>query len=147
VFTKMYITLQEVGASVERVLEILETEPEVRDRPGAVALPGAAEGHVRLEGVTFGYEPGRAVLRGVSLEALPGQTVALVGATGAGKTTLVSLVPRLFDPWEGRVLLDGQDVRDLRVQSLRDQVGLVLQEPFLFPVSIADNIAYGRPGA
>src|SRR5262249_8678699 len=67
--------------------------------------------------------------------------------TGAGKTTLVSLVPRLFDPWEGRVLLDGQDVRDLRVQSLRDQVGLVLQEPFLFPVSIADNIAYGRPGA
>src|SRR5205807_2329603 len=103
-------------------------------------------GHVRLEGVTFGYEPGRPVLRGVCLEALPGQTVAVVGATGAGKTTLVSLVARLFDPWEGRVTIDGHDLRDLQLKSLRAQVGLVLQEPFLFPLSIAENIAYGRPG-
>jgi ATP-binding cassette subfamily B protein/subfamily B ATP-binding cassette protein MsbA len=83
----------------------------------------------------------------VSLEILPGQTVAIVGPTGAGKTTLVSLVPRFFDPWQGRVLLDGHDVRDLTLKSLREQVGLVLQDAFLFPLTIAENIAYGRPGA
>jgi ATP-binding cassette subfamily B protein/subfamily B ATP-binding cassette protein MsbA len=144
--TGVYTTLQESGASADRVLEILEAEPEVRDRPGAAPLP-AVEGHVRLENVTLGYEPGRPVLRGVSLEALPGETVAVVGATGAGKTTLVSLVPRFFDPWEGRVLVDGRDVRDVQLKSLRGQVGLVLQEPFLFPLTVAENIAYGRPGA
>jgi ATP-binding cassette subfamily B protein/subfamily B ATP-binding cassette protein MsbA len=144
--TGIYSTLQETGASVDRVLEVLGEEPEVRDGPGAAAL-GEVAGHVVLEGVTFGYEPGRPVLRGVSLEAAPGQTVALVGATGAGKTTLAGLVPRLFDPWQGRVLLDGRDVRRLRVRDLRDRVGMVLQEPFLFPVSVAENIAYGRPGA
>jgi ATP-binding cassette subfamily B protein/subfamily B ATP-binding cassette protein MsbA len=152
VFTTAYATLQETGAGVERVLEMLQAELEVADRPGAVELPKLREapqaaGRVCLERVTFGYEPGRPVLRDVSLEVLPGQTVALVGATGAGKTTLASLVPRFFDPWEGRVLVDGRDVRDVRVKSLRDQVGLVLQEPFLFPVTIAENIAYGRPGA
>jgi ATP-binding cassette subfamily B protein len=144
--TGVYGALQEAGANVDRVLEVLESEPEVRDRPGAAALPTVA-GHLRLEKVTFGYEPGRPVLRQVSLEVLPGQTVALVGATGAGKTTLASLVPRFFDPWEGRVLIDGHDVRDVRLKSLREQVGLVLQEPFLFPCSITENIAYGRPGA
>jgi ATP-binding cassette subfamily B protein/subfamily B ATP-binding cassette protein MsbA len=144
--TSIYTTLQETGASVDRVLEVLGEEPEVRERPGALPLP-SAEGRVLLEGVTFGYEPGRPVLRGVSLEARPGEVVALVGATGAGKTTLVSLVPRLFDPWQGRVLLDGRDVRDLRLADVRAQVALVLQEPFLFPVSVADNIAYGRPNA
>jgi ATP-binding cassette subfamily B protein/subfamily B ATP-binding cassette protein MsbA len=146
VFTAVYATLQETGASVDRVLEMLHADLEVVDRPGAADLPPAA-GHVRVEGVTFGYERGRPVLHGVSLEALPGQTVAIVGATGAGKTTLVSLVPRFFDPWTGRVLVDGHDVRDVRLKSLRDQVGIVLQEPFLFPVSIAENIAYSRPGA
>jgi ATP-binding cassette subfamily B protein/subfamily B ATP-binding cassette protein MsbA len=145
-FTGIYGSLQEIGASVDRVLELLDAEPEVKDRPGAVALPGV-RGHVRLEGVTFGYEPGRPVLCDVSLEVLPGQTVAVVGATGAGKTTLVSLVARFFDPWAGRVTLDGHDLRDVRLRSLRDQVSLVLQEPFLFPFSIAENIAYGRPGA
>src|SRR5207302_1744539 len=89
----------------------------------------------------------RPVLRGVSLEALPGQTVAIVGFTGAGKTTLVSLVPRFFDPWEGRVTVDGHDVRDVRLGSLREQVAVVLQEPVLFPLTVAENIAYGRPGA
>jgi ATP-binding cassette subfamily B protein/subfamily B ATP-binding cassette protein MsbA len=139
-------TIQGAAGSARRVLEVLGEEPEVRERPGALPLP-SARGHVVLEGVAFGYEPGRPVLHGVSLEALPGQTVALVGATGAGKTTLASLVPRLFDPWQGRVLLDGCDVRDLRLADVRAQVALVLQEPFLFPVSVADNIAYGRPGA
>jgi ATP-binding cassette subfamily B protein/subfamily B ATP-binding cassette protein MsbA len=146
VFTAAYATLQETGAGVERVLEMLHAELEVADRPGAVELPHVA-GRVSLEGVTFGYEPGRPVLRDVSLEVLLGQTVALVGATGAGKTTLASLVPRFFDPWEGRVIIDGHDVRAVRVKGLREQVGLVLQEPFLFPVTVAENIAYGRPGA
>jgi ATP-binding cassette, subfamily B, bacterial len=146
VLTGVYSSLQEAGAGVDRVLEVLDAEPEVQDRPGAAALP-AARGHVRFEHVTFGYEPGRPVLRDVSLEILPGQTVAVVGATGAGKTTLAGLVPRFFDPWEGRVLIDGHDVRDVRLRSLRGQVGLVLQDSFLFPWSVAENIAYGRPGA
>jgi ATP-binding cassette subfamily B protein len=144
--TSLHATLQEVGAGAERVLEVLGEKPEVADRPGAHPLP-PVRGHVRLEGVTFGYEPGRPVLCGVCLEALPGQTVALVGHTGAGKTTLVSLLPRFFDPWEGRVLIDGRDVRDVQLHSLRAQVGVVLQEAFLFPFTLAENIAYGRPGA
>jgi ATP-binding cassette subfamily B protein/subfamily B ATP-binding cassette protein MsbA len=139
-------TLQGATGSARRVLEVLGVEREVTDRPGAQPLP-AVRGHVRLEGVTFGYEPGRPVLHGVSLEILPGQTVALVGFTGAGKTTLVSLVPRFFDPWEGRVTLDGHDLRDVSLRSLREQVAVVLQEPFLFPLTVAENIAYGRPGA
>jgi ATP-binding cassette subfamily B protein/subfamily B ATP-binding cassette protein MsbA len=139
-------TIQGAAGSARRVLEVLQTEQEVADRPGAVVLPSAA-GHVRVENVTFGYEPGRPVLKGISLEALPGQTVAVVGYTGAGKTTLVSLVPRLFDPWKGRVTVDGHDVRDVRLASLRGQVAFVLQEPFLFPLTVAENIAYGRPEA
>src|SRR5207245_7645246 len=83
----------------------------------------------------------------VCLEARPGETLAIAGATGAGKTTLVSLVPRFFDPWEGRVRIDGHDARDVQLKSLRRQVALVLQEPFLFPLTVAENIAYGRPGA
>jgi ATP-binding cassette subfamily B protein/subfamily B ATP-binding cassette protein MsbA len=125
---------------------VLEAAPEVQDRPGARAI-GRARGEVSIEAVSFGYQPGRAVLHDVSLSAAPGETVAIVGPTGAGKSTLVSLVPRFFDPWSGRVCLDGTDVRDLRVQSVRAQVAIVLQEPFLFPISVADNIAYGRPGA
>jgi ATP-binding cassette, subfamily B, bacterial len=146
--TLMYTgsTLQSASGNARRVLEVMAEEPEVSDRPGAETLPPVA-GSVRLEGVTFGYEPGKSVLRNVSLEVLAGQTVAVVGATGAGKTTLVSLVPRFFDPWQGRVLVDGRDVRDVRLRSLREQVGVVLQEPFLFPFTIAENIAYGRPEA
>ena len=127
-------------------MEVLETEQEVVDRPGAPALP-PSRGHVRFEDVTFGYEAERPILRGISLEAIPGQTVAIVGPTGAGKSTLISLVPRFFDPWQGRVMIDGQDVRDVQVKSLREQIGIVVQEPFLFPFTIAENIAYGRPDA
>jgi ATP-binding cassette subfamily B protein/subfamily B ATP-binding cassette protein MsbA len=111
-------------------------------------VPTAGTGiSVRLEHITFGYEPGQPVLEDVTLEARPGETIALVGATGAGKTTLVSLIPRFFDPWKGRVLVNGVDVRDVQVASLRAQVALVLQEPFLLPFSIAENIAYGTPEA
>jgi ATP-binding cassette subfamily B protein/subfamily B ATP-binding cassette protein MsbA len=142
----VYGTLQEAGASIDRVNEVFESGSEVRDRPGAVDLP-PVRGHVRFECVTFGYEPGQPVLRRVSLEARPGETVAVVGYTGAGKTTLLSLVLRFFDPWEGRVTIDGRDLRDVRLQSLRNQVSLVLQDHLLFPFTVSENIAYGRPSA
>jgi ATP-binding cassette, subfamily B, bacterial len=137
-------TIQGAAGSGRRVLEVLGWQPEVFDRPGAAALP-PVRGHVRLEGVTFGYEPGRPVLRGIALEVLPGQTVAIVGFTGAGKTTLVNLIARCFDPWEGHVRIDGHDVRDVQLRSLRAQVSTVFQEPLLFPLTIAENITYGRP--
>ena len=140
-----YAAMKGVQASIDRVLEIFDAGPEVRQAPGARSL--TVTGHVRLESVTFGYELGRPVLNGVALEARPGETVALVGPTGAGKTTLASLIPRFFDPWEGRVLIDGADARQVRLFDLRSQVGLVLQEPFLMPLSVAENIAYGRPRA
>jgi len=146
--TVMYTgaTLQGAAGGARRVREVLETEREVADKPGALAL-SRVRGEVRFENVTFGYEKEHPVLRGVSLEARPGEMIALVGATGAGKTTLLSLLPRFFDPWSGCVRLDGQDLRDVRLRSLRQNIGLVLQEPFLFPLSVAENIAYGRPHA
>jgi ATP-binding cassette, subfamily B, bacterial len=130
------------AARARRVLEVLDAQWEVRDRLGARPLSGGVCGHVRLEGVSFGYESGRAVLQEVTLEVHPGETVALVGPTGAGKSTLVSLIPRFFDPWSGRVTLDGVDVREVQLSSLR-----ALQEPFLLPLTVAENIAYGCPGA
>jgi ATP-binding cassette subfamily B protein len=139
-------TIQSAMASALRVLEVLDADPEVVDRPGAERL-GRVAGHLRLEGVSFGYVPGRQVLTEVSLEAAPGETVAVVGPTGAGKSTLMGLVLRLHDPWSGRVVLDGRDLVDVELASLRANVALVLQESFLFPVSIAENISYGRPGA
>src|SRR5262249_34876479 len=115
-FTAFYSTLQEMGASVDRVTEMMDADLELKDGPEAVE---EVRGEVKLEGVTFGYEPGRAVLREVSLEVAAGQTLALVGCTGAGKTTLAGLVARFFDPWQGRVLLDGRDIRRLRLRELR----------------------------
>ncbi|MGH7389414.1 MAG: ABC transporter ATP-binding protein [Candidatus Rokuibacteriota bacterium] len=138
-------TLQYAAASAERVLEILDTPPDVRERPDARARRLA--GHVAYEDVTVGYEPGRPVLRGVSFEARPGERVAIVGPTGAGKTTVVNLLARFFDPWSGRVTVDGHDVRDLRLRDLRQQVAMVLQDPFILPLTVAENIAYGRPHA
>ena len=145
-FSGLAPALREASASGRRVLEVLDAEPEVADAPGAKPLTDV-RGHVRIEGVTFGYEPGRPVLTDVDVEASPGETVAIVGPTGAGKSTLVSLVPRFFDPWSGVVRIDGVDVREATLHSVRAQVAIVLQEPFLFPMSVADNIAYGRPGA
>ena len=145
-FGGVYSALQEVGAGADRVLEVLDVEPEVQDRPGLAGLP-SVEGGVLLEDLTFGYEAGRPVLRNISLEVLPGQTVALVGPTGAGKTTLVNLIPRFFDPWEGRVSVGGRDVREMRLKQLRGRIAVVLQEPYLFPFTVAENIALGRPGA
>jgi ATP-binding cassette subfamily B protein/subfamily B ATP-binding cassette protein MsbA len=146
--TVMYTTstIQGAAGSAHRVWEVLRTEAEVQDKPGAIALT-AMRGQVQFENVTFGYAPDRPVLRGLSIDVLPGETIALVGATGAGKTTFVSLIPRFFDPQTGRVLIDGHDTRDVRIKSLRCHIALVLQEPFLFPISVAENIAYGRPHA
>jgi ATP-binding cassette, subfamily B, bacterial len=139
-------TIQAAAGSARRVLEIMEAEREVFDKPGAVSI-ASVRGQVELEDVTFGYETRHPVLRGINLQVQPGESLALVGATGAGKTTLVGLLPRFFDPWHGRVRLDGQDVRDLTLKSLRSQIAIVLQEPFLFPLTIMENIAYARPHA
>jgi ATP-binding cassette subfamily B protein/subfamily B ATP-binding cassette protein MsbA len=138
------------AARARRVFEVLETEQEVREAPGArpvPARPAEQRGHLRLQRVSFGYEPDRPVLHEISLEVRPGQTVALVGATGAGKSTLAALIPRFFDPWRGRISFDGVDLRQLQLASLREQIALVLQEPFLLPLTVAQNIAYGRPQA
>jgi ATP-binding cassette subfamily B protein/subfamily B ATP-binding cassette protein MsbA len=139
-------TTQGAAGSARRVLEILDTRREVDDRPGAPPLP-PVRGHVRVDAVTFGYEPDRRVLDGVSFDASPGDIIALVGPSGAGKSTVVGLLPRFFDAWSGTVSIDGHDVRDVQLASLRAQVAIVLQEAFLFPLTIAENIAYARPHA
>jgi ATP-binding cassette subfamily B protein/subfamily B ATP-binding cassette protein MsbA len=136
-------TIQTAAGSAQRVLELMDTAPDVCDRPGALPL-ASVRGEVQLENISFAYEPSRPVLRGINLQVQPGESVALVGATGAGKTTLVGLLPRFIDPSQGRVLVDGRDVRDFTLKSLRRHIAIVLQEPFLFPLTIAENIAYGR---
>ncbi len=138
--------IQGATAGARRVFEVLDAEPEVKDAPNAVPL-SAPRGAVHFEGVSFRY-PGEGFgLEDVSFEAAPGALIALVGPTGAGKTTLVSLLPRFHDPSHGRVTLDGVDLRALRVRSLREHVGIVPQAPVLFPASLEDNIRYGRPEA
>ncbi len=133
-------------AGLVRVQEILAVE---RDLPEGKWVVFAAEirGEVQFERVVFAYTPGQPVLRDVDLHVAPGQTVAVVGPTGAGKSTLVSLLPRFYDPQEGRVLLDGTDVREFTLASLRQQIAMVLQPPLVFPITIGENITYGRPGA
>ena len=133
-------------AGFRRYRELLATEPDVADRPGAVAASPLAEA-IRFERVNFGYVPGRPVLRGLDLTIRRGETVAFVGPSGAGKTTLCSLLPRFYDVEGGRITIDGVDVRDLTLASLRRQIGIVQQDVFLFGGTIRDNIAYGRLGA
>jgi ABC-type multidrug transport system fused ATPase/permease subunit len=130
-------------ASARRVMRTLRTGSEVRDRPDAVEARNL-RGHVRFRDVHFHYDDLAPVLKGVSLEVQPGQMIALVGLTGAGKTSLVSLIPRFYDVTGGQVMIDGRDARDYRLRSLRDQVSVVLQDPVLFSGTIADNIRYGR---
>jgi ATP-binding cassette subfamily B protein/subfamily B ATP-binding cassette protein MsbA len=136
-------TVQGAAAEADRVMEILEMEPAISDRPGAVEA--TVDGPIRYEHVTFGYEEGRPALSDVSLEARPGEVVAIVGETGAGKTTLAHLLVRFYDPWEGRITIGGTNIRDFRHRSLRRQIALVLQDPFIFPLTIRENVAYGRP--
>jgi len=130
------------GASAERVFEILDAVPEVQEDPDAIEMP-PLKGHVRFENVSFSYGRRREVLKNIHLEAHPGQIVALVGQTGSGKSTIIHLIPRFYDPTEGRVLIDGQDIRHVTLHSLRSQIGIVLQETTLFAASIRENIAFG----
>jgi ATP-binding cassette, subfamily B, bacterial len=130
-------------ASARRVLRTLQTEPEIQDRPGAVEAR-RLRGHIEFRDVHFHYDDDTPVLKGVSFQAKPGQIIALVGLTGAGKTSLVSLIPRFYDVISGQVLVDGHDVRGYKLRSVRDQVSIVLQDPVLFSGTIGDNIRYGR---
>jgi ABC-type multidrug transport system fused ATPase/permease subunit len=133
---------QRATASGERIFQVMDEPVEVADRPGAVELP-PGPGAIRFEHVSFGYDPARLVLEDVDLDLAPGRTVALIGHTGSGKTTLTSLVPRFYDPTAGRVLLDGVDVRDVTLVSLRREVGVISQDPFLFSDTVRENIGFG----
>ena len=137
---------QRAAASGERIFEILDEPEEVADSPDAAPLP-PGDGRLRFEGVTFGYDSERPVLREIDLEIEPGTTVALIGHTGSGKTTLTALVPRFYDVQRGRVLLDDADVRNVRLADLRRAIGIVSQDPFLFSATVRENIAFGAPGA
>jgi len=130
----------------ERIFEILDAESEVQEAPDAVDLP-ALTGHVRFEDVSFAYFGRRTVLDRIMLDAQPGQIIALLGTTGSGKSTIINLIPRFYDVTEGRITLDGYDVRDVTLTSLRRQIGIVLQETTLFADTVRNNIAFGRPGA
>jgi ATP-binding cassette subfamily B multidrug efflux pump len=144
--SQLYTTLQAALAGGERVLELLDTRPEVQDRPGAMEMPPIA-GHVALRGVSFSYRGDVHVLHDVDLTIEAGQTVALVGPTGAGKTSIANLVARLYEVTDGAVLIDGIDVREVTQRSLRGQMGLVPQDPFLFEGTVAENICFGQPRA
>jgi ATP-binding cassette subfamily B protein/subfamily B ATP-binding cassette protein MsbA len=133
-------------AKIARVFDVLDVEPEIRDRAGARALE-QIKGKVAFENVSFGYGGAKQALRQITFAVQPGQSVGIVGATGAGKTSLASLVPRFYDPDEGRVCVDDNDVRDVQLRSLRRHIGLVLQEPILFSGTIRENIRYGKPDA
>jgi ATP-binding cassette subfamily B protein len=139
----LYNQLQSALAGAERVFEIIDEEPELPDRADAVEL-GRVDGEVDFEHVEFSYEEGVPVIKDVSLEAWPGRTFALVGPTGAGKTTLVNLLTRFYDVDDGSIAIDGIDIRDVKKESLRRQLGIVLQDTFLFSESVMENIRYGR---
>lgn len=145
--SQSYSVFQQAAGAAERVFYLLSVEADVTDHPNAISL-GRIDGRVKFCGVTFSYGPGsEPVLKDVDLEVNPGEIVALVGPSGAGKTTLVNLVPRFYDPDSGRVEIDGVDVRNIKVKSLRRHIGLVPQETILFGATIAENIAYGNPDA
>lgn len=141
--SKVYGNIQKSLAAAERVFAILDTEPDIKDMPGAVVLP-EIEGHVTLQHLSFAYSPGQYALRDVSLEVKPGQTIAIVGPSGAGKTTIANLLPRFYEATEGSILVDGKDIRTVTMQSLRQQIGIVPQETVLFNGTVYDNILYGR---
>jgi ABC-type multidrug transport system fused ATPase/permease subunit len=135
---------QRATASGERIFQVMDEPEEIAERPGAVPLP-AGDGDLRFEGVSFEYLQGRPVLDGIDLDVAPGRTIALIGQTGSGKTTLTSLVPRFYDVLDGRVTIDGADVRDVELTSLRDAIGVISQDPFLFSATVRENITFGAP--
>jgi len=143
---QLYNTYQQGQAAVKKLRDLLDTAPEVPEKPDAEVLPPIA-GEITLRNVSFGYNPDKLVITDVDLQISPGETFALVGPTGAGKSTIAKLVTRFYDPTEGAVLIDGHDLRDLTLESLRRQLGVVPQEAFLFHGSIRDNVSFGRPDA
>jgi ATP-binding cassette subfamily B protein/subfamily B ATP-binding cassette protein MsbA len=167
--SQLSATLANAGASIHRVFEILDTPDEVKDRADARAVrkaapmegdfargpaaaptappPIAAHGNLSFENVSFNYSDSKPVLRGINFQVAAGESIAVIGPSGAGKTTLLNLLPRFYDPHGGAVLLEGVDLRQLRVKDLRAQIALVLQEPIILPATIAENISYGRPDA
>lgn len=136
----------EAMVSARRIFEVLDTEPEVKEKPGAIELKNV-RGEVFFKDVVFGYDKDKPILRGMSFKVKPGEKVALVGATGSGKSTVIKLIPRFYDPQEGCILIDGVDIRDVKISSLRKHIGIVHQDVFLFPTTIRENIAYGKPNA
>ncbi len=147
VLSQAWEGVQEATAGVERVVELMDEQPDVVESPDAVELSGRAEGGIVLRDVGFRYAQGDTVLSGINLDIAPGSVVALVGPTGVGKTTLANLIPRFYDVCEGSIELDGFDIRDLTLKSLRQQISIVLQDVFLFHGTARENIAFGRPGA
>ena len=140
-------SVQQALAGAERVAEILEEAPDIVEKPDALELPGKAQGAIELMGVGFNYAVGDIVLEDINLKIVPGSVVALVGPTGAGKTTLANLIPRFYDVCEGVIRLDGHDIRDLKIRSIRQQISIVLQDIFLFHGTARENILFGRPDA
>jgi ABC-type multidrug transport system fused ATPase/permease subunit len=144
--SQLYGTFLSATAALDKITDVLDEEPDVRDRTGSADLP-AARGHVHFENVRFAYGRGSEVLHGIELDVAPGTTVALVGHTGAGKSTIAKLLARFYDPTDGRITIDGFDLRDVTQASLRHQLGVVPQEGFLFAGTVRENIAFGRPDA
>ena len=143
--SQLYSTFLSAVAALDKIMEVLVEEPQVTDEPAAGPLE-RIRGHVRFEDVHFSYGTGPEVLHGIDLDVPAGTTVALVGHTGAGKSTIAKLIARFYDPTRGRITVDGTDLRDVTQESLRLQLGIVPQEGFLFAGTVADNIAFGRPG-
>jgi len=145
--TDMAAVIANAGAAIDRIFDIFDIAPDIADSPDAVALPAKIEGRVELRNVTFGYDPEVPILKGLNLDIKPGEVIAFVGPSGAGKSTLVNLVPRFYDVTGGAIFVDGHNIADVKVKSLRNNIGMVLQDNILFTGTIKENILYGRPGA
>jgi len=141
--TEVWNWLLQAAVSSERVFEVLDSKPNVADKPGAISL-GRVEGHVEFRDVTFGYDPDLPVLHNINIEAKPDETIALVGPTGAGKSSVINLLCRFYDIQGGQILIDGHDIRDVTIESLRRNLGIVLQDTVIFSGTIRENIRYGR---
>lgn len=144
--TDLAAVIANAGAAIERIFQVFDVTSDIQDAPDAISLPERIEGRIKLDDVSFGYDK-HLVLKKINLDVAPGEVVAFVGQSGAGKSTLVQLIPRFFDVMEGRITVDGHDVRDVVIKSLRNNIGMVLQDTILFKGSIRENILYGRPNA